>query len=180
MACRVCWCLRGKGQVKETCLQMFLEGSNWNGWMDRQQQVVPVRRGTRVKSSHACVGLDPRDWQTNCFAWSQWMGWKWWGKHGVKINRLLFTKRFAGQQNWSWAVIQISPATNGGNKAVQHCEWKEVTLLQHGLVDSEHTDVWWGSTNQSNFYSANIPSVARLSGTTARSLFKYKVIEAIL
>ena len=33
--------------------------------------------------------------------------------------------------------------------------------------------------NQSNFYSANIPSVARLSGATARLVFKYKVVEAI-
>ena len=35
------------------------------------------------------------------------------------------------------------------------------------------------SINQSNFYSANIPGVARLSGATARSVFKYKVVEAI-
>ena len=35
------------------------------------------------------------------------------------------------------------------------------------------------SINQSIFYSANIPGVARLSGATARSVFKYKVVEAI-
>ena len=35
------------------------------------------------------------------------------------------------------------------------------------------------SINQSNFYSANIPSVASLSGATARSVFEYKVVEAI-
>ena len=38
------------------------------------------------------------------------------------------------------------------------------------------------SINQSiklNFYSANIPGVARLSGATARSVFKNIVIEAI-
>ena len=35
------------------------------------------------------------------------------------------------------------------------------------------------SINQSNFYSANIPGVARLGGATARSVFKYEVIEAI-
>ena len=34
--------------------------------------------------------------------------------------------------------------------------------------------------NQSNFYSANIPSIARLSGTTARSVFKSEVDEVIL
>ena len=32
----------GKVKVKEMCLQMFLEGSNWNGWMDRQRKVVPI------------------------------------------------------------------------------------------------------------------------------------------
>ena len=36
------------------------------------------------------------------------------------------------------------------------------------------------SINQSNFSSANMPGVARLSGATARSVFKYKVVEAIL
>ena len=32
---------------------------------------------------------------------------------------------------------------------------------------------------QSNFYSSNIPGVVRLSGATARSVFKYEVVEAI-
>ena len=68
----------GKGQVKTMCLQMFLEGSNWNGWADRQQEVVPKRQSTRVQSSCACTGLAPRDWQTNSVAWSQWTGWDWW------------------------------------------------------------------------------------------------------
>ena len=35
------------------------------------------------------------------------------------------------------------------------------------------------SINQSNFYSTNIPGIARLSGATARSAFKYEVVEAI-
>ena len=35
------------------------------------------------------------------------------------------------------------------------------------------------SINQSNFYSANIPGVARLGGASARSVFKYKVVKAI-
>ena len=71
--CRVCWYLKGEGQAKEMCLQMFLEGSNWNGWKDRHQQVVPKRWGTRVETSCTTVGLDPRDWQTNSFASSQWI-----------------------------------------------------------------------------------------------------------
>ena len=33
--------LWGKGQVKEMCLQMFLKGSIWYGWMGRQWEVVP-------------------------------------------------------------------------------------------------------------------------------------------
>ena len=74
------------------CLQMFCEDSNWNGWIDRQWQAVPERQGTRAKSSCACVDLDPRDWQANSFALSQWMGWEWWGEHGLKINRLFFMK----------------------------------------------------------------------------------------
>ena len=80
--------LWGKGQIKEMCLQIFLEGRNWTCWTDRQRQVVPKRRGTRVKSSSTSIGLDPRDWQTNIIVWSQWTGRNRCGKHGVKINRL--------------------------------------------------------------------------------------------
>ena len=35
------------------------------------------------------------------------------------------------------------------------------------------------SINQSNFYSANIPGIARLSGATARSVFKCEVVEVV-
>ena len=35
------------------------------------------------------------------------------------------------------------------------------------------------SINQSNFYSANIPGVAKLSGATARSVFKCEVVEVV-
>ena len=31
---RVWRCPRGKDQVKEMCLEMFLKGSDWNGWND--------------------------------------------------------------------------------------------------------------------------------------------------
>ena len=67
-----------------TAKSVFLKGSNWIGWMDRQWEVVPKRWGTRVKSSRTCVALDPRDWQTIIVVWSQRRGWKWCGKHGVK------------------------------------------------------------------------------------------------
>ena len=77
---------------------MFLEGSNWNGLTDKQREVVPKRRGARVKSSCTSIGLDPRDWQTIIVVWSQWMGRKRCGKHEVKINRLFFTQGFVGQQ----------------------------------------------------------------------------------
>ena len=33
--------------------------------------------------------------------------------------------------------------------------------------------------NQSNFYSANIPGVARLTGATARLVFKCEVVEVV-
>ena len=34
----------GKGQVKEMCLHKFLDGSNWNGWADRQWRAFPERQ----------------------------------------------------------------------------------------------------------------------------------------
>ena len=51
-----------------------LEGSNWNGWIDRQGQVAPKRRGTKVKCSSTWIGLDSGDWQTNSLIWSQRTG----------------------------------------------------------------------------------------------------------
>ena len=36
-----------------------------------------------------------------------------------------------------------------------------------------------GFINQSNFYSANIPSEARLSGATAKSVFNSKIEETV-
>ena len=90
--------LWGKGQIKEMCLQIFLKGSNWNGWTDRQREVVPKRWGTTVKSSSTSIGLDPRDGQTINIVWSQWTGRNRCGKHGVKRNRLFFTQGFVGQQ----------------------------------------------------------------------------------
>ena len=36
------------------------------------------------------------------------------------------------------------------------------------------------SINQSNFYSANLPGKARLSGTTAKSVFNSKIDQAVL
>ena len=41
-------------EYKSEKLAMFLEGSNWNGWMNRQYEVVPNRWSTRVKSSRLC------------------------------------------------------------------------------------------------------------------------------
>ena len=82
----------GKGQIKEMCLQISVAGSNWTAWTDRQREVVPKRRGTRVKSSSTSIALDSRDWQTNIIVWSQWTGRNLCGKHGMKINRLFFTQ----------------------------------------------------------------------------------------
>ena len=59
-----------------------------NGWMERNiVRLFQRDKGIRVKISCTCVGLDPREWQTIFVVWSQWKGWEWCGKHGVKINR---------------------------------------------------------------------------------------------
>ena len=57
---RVCWCQRGIGQVKEMCRDMFLKGSNWNDWMDRQRQVVPKRRAQEWKALRPVLVLTLR------------------------------------------------------------------------------------------------------------------------
>ena len=68
----------GKGQSKTCVLGCFLEKADWNGWMERQQEVVSKRRSTSMKKFY--VGLDPRDQQTNSYVWYQWMGWERWGQ----------------------------------------------------------------------------------------------------
>ena len=88
----------GGGQIKEMYLQIFLEGSNWTGWTDRQRQVVSNRRGTRVKSSSTSIVLDPRDWQTIIIVWYQWTERNRCSQQGVTINRLFITQGFVGQQ----------------------------------------------------------------------------------
>ena len=180
---------------------MFLEGDNWNGWTDRQRDVVLKRQGTRVKSS--CVCLDPRDWQTIIVVWSQLTGWKWCGKHGVKVNRLNLPQGIVGKQTdleksaklywqplkrtkqwntaskWRWlcqsysALIEIlghlsPPAPN--RKEREFCAYT-LTYLELNCDVFDCKLQIHPSINQSNFYSANIPGEARLSGTTAKSVF---------
>ena len=78
-------------------LEKFLEGSNWNGWMDRQQQVVPKRQRTRVKSSCTCVGLLEKkkslalEWDYRCTA--------------LPVAVILLMSL------WSWFVINTGPVS---------------------------------------------------------------------
>ena len=73
------------------CLQIFLKGSNWTGWTERQRKVVPKRRGIRVKSSSTSIGLDPRDWQTIIIVWSS-------GNSAAALNGL--QSCLASVQSW--------------------------------------------------------------------------------
>ena len=117
------------------CLQICLKGSNRNGWTDRQQEVVPKRRGTRVKSSCISIGLYPRDWQTIIIVWSQWTGWKRCGKHGVKTNRLFLTQGFVGQQidlkKYSKPYLQPMKGTNQWNTA---SKWRRLCYQVGQLI----------------------------------------------
>ena len=58
-----------------------------------QELAVTGQQISQVEEILAC-----RDKQNDSFVWSQWKGWKWWGKHWVKKNRLFLTKSSAGQQ----------------------------------------------------------------------------------
>ena len=49
--------------------------------------------------------------------------------------------------------------------------WRDTLYLQGGACPG------YQSINQSNFYSANIPGEARLSGVTAKSVFNNSKIE---
>ena len=47
------------------------------------------------------------------------------------------------------------------------------------ILESIQDELINQSINQSNFYSANIPGKARLSGTTAKSVFNSKIEETV-
>ena len=58
---------------------------------------------TLIWLSHHCAWLC---WGSWCYSnlidwlvWCRWPGWEWWGKHGLKINRLFFMRGFVGQQS---------------------------------------------------------------------------------
>ena len=76
--------------------------------------------------------------------------------------------RGVGKQKWRICAITESPQNHTGHS---YYEVEPESFKFHGVI--------YQSINQSNFYSANIPGVARLSGATDRSVFKYKVVEAI-
>ena len=58
-----------------------------------------------------------------------------------------------------------------GSTVQGHCSTNETTKAINDLPLL--------SINQSNFYSANIPGEARLSGTTAESVFNSKIEETV-
>ena len=98
---QACWYLWGNGQVKEICLQTFLQGSNWNSWTDRQWEVVPKRRGTGVKSSCTCFGLDLRDRQTIIVVWSPVNGMEVMRQAWSEDKQAVFHAGFCRSTNWS-------------------------------------------------------------------------------
>ena len=52
-------------------------------------------------------------------------------------------------------------------------------VVFHGICRSANRFVINQSINQSEFYSANIPGEARLSGVTAKSVFNSKIEETV-
>ena len=55
------------------CYRSFIDWLiDWLTWMG-QREIIPKRRGTRLKCS--CT-YDGGDRQTNSFAWTQWTGWE--------------------------------------------------------------------------------------------------------
>ena len=101
------------------------EGSNWNVWTDRQQEVVPKGRGTRVKCSCTCVGLGPRDWQTYLCLISMndmgvmWQAWSedkqvvWltdiWNFTELKLPFLIFCHQCMMAETGHWLHLTFGP-----------------------------------------------------------------------
>ena len=131
--------------MSKRCLQMFLEGSNWNGWIDRRWKIIQKRRDTRVKSSYARVGLDPMDQQTNSFVWSQWTGCEWWSKHGVKINMLFFMKCFVGQQIILNNILHFTGSQWRDEAVTVNCNLRQRRMFWRLALDHKQLDVANGS-----------------------------------
>ena len=115
------------------------------------------RDGVRVKSSYTSIGLDPRDWQTIIIVWSQWTGRKRCGKHGVKVNRLIFTQGFlevnklilnnilnlTGNQWREWSLgLQVTPSPCGPFMLYTlEALWGQCQQY-HTKVNCTNWDVW--------------------------------------
>ena len=52
---------------------------------------------------------------------------------------------------------------------------QNIVIIQYQMIPFWRTS----SINQLNFYSSNVPSMARLSGTTAESVFDSKLNKAV-
>ena len=143
----------GKGQVKEMCLQMFLKSSNWNGWMDRQLEVVQRDEAQKWKALTRVLILTLGT-ETSNIVWSQWIGWKWLVNHGVKINRLFFMQGFVGQQTEQYSKPYRQPIKgtkqwNTANKWRWRCHQAGQSILNtlNQSVPQWRGQCWWYHTN---------------------------------
>ena len=116
---------------------MFLEGSNWNCWTDRQREFVPRRRGTKVKCSCNCVGLDPGDWQTNpLFDLSEQDGsdaassWNQKPKSVRKCRRSFYLKQQRQKHYWDRSAKSLKPLQRGASVTMHQRDgqWKPAVI----------------------------------------------------
>ena len=175
-------CLGGREvKSKEMCFEMSPKGCNWDGWTDRFGEAV-LKEGLQTRN--ACVGLDPRNRQSDILVWSQRMGWEWYGKHEVRDKQIVFHKEFSMRQ-----ILNSFLNFTGS-------QWRECssrTLQINGgdfiatrTVDSEHVEVWWGRclqyqtkvncNNQGNWYRSPCKWFCTMPTTLKFTRYRLKIV----
>ena len=141
------WCLWGKGQVKEMCLEMLPERCNWSGPNGQTARACSQEKGCK---SEMLLNLHWSWLQGPTKSFLSLISVNGMGVMGQAYSedkQAAFHKECCRSTNWSWTLFYILLVTNERNEAVENCEYMKVTLSQCGPVNSEH-EVWWGQSLQ--------------------------------
>ena len=103
-------------------------------------------------------------------------------------KQAVFHEEFCRSTNWSWTLLNLTGDQwrERSSETLQVNGSYFVTMWASRFWTS--IEVWWGHCQQylnmkiiyqSNFYSANISSEARLSAATAESVFNSKIKETV-
>ena len=136
-----CWCLWGGEAKSKSCdVSRRKQLRLLNGQVVRG---CSKGKGYKSKCPCTCVGDDPESRQRDFLTWPQWTGWERCGKHGVKINRLLFTKSIVDDKQWQTGSL-MTPLGFHSFRGTTHHLYAKVGFEQFSLQDAAfmYTTEW--------------------------------------